>query len=44
MEHGTESVLSSTIVTELKQRNIDFDDKASDTDISQTSYAPTLLG
>lgn len=44
MEHGTGSVLSSTIVTELEQRNIDFDDKASDTDISQTSYAPTLLG
>ena len=43
MGHGTESVLSSTIVTELEQRNIDFDDKASDTDVSQTSYAPTLL-
>lgn len=43
MKHGTESVLSSTIVTEFDQRNIDFDDKASDTEISQTSYAPTLL-
>ena len=43
MEHGTGSVLSSTIVTELVQRNIDFDDKASDTDVSRTSYAPTLL-
>ena len=43
MELGTGSVLSSTIVTELEQRNIDFDDKASDTDVSRTSYAPTLL-
>ena len=43
MEHGTRSVLSSTIATELEQRNIDFDDRASDTDISRTSYAPTLL-
>ena len=43
MAQGTGSVLSSTIATELEQRNINFDDKASDTNVSQTSYAPTLL-
>ena len=43
MGQGTGSMLSSTIVTEHEQRNINFDDGASDTDISQTSYAPTLL-
>ena len=43
IEQGTGSVMSSTIVTDFEQWNIIFDDKASDTDISQTSYAPTLL-
>lgn len=43
MISGMESILSDTMATEFEQRNIDFEDKASDTGISQTSYAPTLL-
>ena len=43
MTLGTQSILSDTIVTDFEQRNIDFDDKSSNTGISQTSYAPTLL-
>ena len=40
---GTASNLSDTVATEFEQQNIDFDDKASNTVKSQTSYAPTLL-
>ena len=36
--------LSDTIATDPQQRNIDFDDHASDSGVSQTSYAPTLKG
>ena len=43
MTLGTKSILSDTIVTDFEQLNIDFDDKSSNTGISQTSYAPTLL-
>ena len=43
MESGMESILSDTMATEFEQRNIYFEDKASDTGISQTSYTPTLL-
>ncbi len=37
------SILSDTVATEFHNQNIEFDDTASDTGISQTSYAPTLL-
>lgn len=43
VENSMGSILSDTMATEFEQRNIDFEDKASDTGISQTSYAPTLL-
>ena len=43
MTLGTRGILSDTIVTDFEQRNTDFDDKSSNTGISQTSYAPTLL-
>ena len=36
--------LSDTIATDPQQRNIDFDDHASTSGVSQTSYAPTLKG
>ena len=36
--------LSDTIATDPQQRNIKFDDLASDSGLSQTSYAPTLKG
>ena len=36
--------LSDTIATDPQQKNIDFDDLASDSGLSQTSYAPTLKG
>ena len=42
MTLGTRSILSDTIFTDFEKRNIDFDDKVSDTG-TQTSYAPTLL-
>ncbi|KAL8829824.1 MAG: hypothetical protein Q9170_006004 [Blastenia crenularia] len=35
--------LSETVVTDVQSRNIDFQDNASDSGISQTSYAPTLM-
>ncbi|KAI4240284.1 MAG: hypothetical protein L6R40_005220 [Gallowayella cf. fulva] len=35
--------LSETVVTDVQCRNIDFQDNASDSGISQTSYAPTLM-
>ncbi len=37
------SILSDTVATAFHNQNIEFDDNASDTGISQTSYAPTLL-
>lgn len=43
MEEGIASILSDTVATGFRHQNIDFDDDASDTGISQTSYAPTLL-
>lgn len=43
MESAMGSILSDTMATEFEQRNIDFEDKASDAGISQTSYEPTLL-
>ena len=41
---GTVSLLSDTIATDIKEPNIHFDDDASDSGVSQTSYAQTLLG
>ena len=35
-------VLSATVATDIQNWHVDFDDKASDSGISQTSYAPTL--
>lgn len=43
MEESIASILSDTVATDFRHQNIDFDDNASDTGISQTSYAPTLL-
>lgn len=40
--NGTE-ILSETIVTDVQNGNVFFDDKASDSGLSQTSYAPTLM-
>ena len=37
------TTVSDTVATDFEQRNIDLDDTASDAEISQTSYAPTLL-
>jgi len=43
-DHDREStVLSDTIATEYKEPNIQFDETASHSGVSQTSYAPTLL-
>ncbi|KAL8852606.1 MAG: hypothetical protein Q9221_002486 [Calogaya cf. arnoldii] len=36
--------LSETIATDVQNWNVRFDDKASQSGISQTSYAPTLMG
>ena len=41
---ATVGVFSDTIATDPQQKNIDFDDRASDSGVSQTSYAPTLRG
>ncbi|KAL8952125.1 MAG: hypothetical protein Q9222_001937 [Ikaeria aurantiellina] len=35
--------LSDTVVTDAPSRNIDFQENASDSGISETSYAPTLM-
>ena len=43
-QDGLASCLSETIATDSEQSNIDFDDRASDSGVSQTSYAPTLRG
>lgn len=43
MKEGTTSVLTDTVATDFHPRNIDFGHNASDTGLSQTSYAPTLL-
>ncbi|CAF9921052.1 MAG: hypothetical protein ALECFALPRED_001699 [Alectoria fallacina] len=40
---GIASILSDTVATDFQHGNIEFDDNTSDTDVSQTSYAPTLL-
>ncbi|KAL8644672.1 MAG: hypothetical protein Q9226_007647 [Calogaya cf. arnoldii] len=40
----SELVLSETIATDVQDCNVSFDDKASQSGISQTSYAPTLMG
>ena len=40
---GTVSLLSDTIATDIKESNIRFDDGGSDSGVSQTSYAQTLL-
>ncbi|CAD6593370.1 MAG: hypothetical protein ASARMPREDX12_007113 [Alectoria sarmentosa] len=40
---GITSILSDTVATDFQHRNIEFDDNTSDTGVSQTSYAPTLL-
>lgn len=41
---GRSEVLSETIATDAQNRNVDFDDRASESGLSQTSYAPTLMG
>ena len=38
-----ESVMSETIATDFKTPNIDFEETSSDSGISQTSYAPSLI-
>lgn len=45
VQEGIQSILSDTVATNFQQQhqNIEFDDNASDTGISQTSYASTLL-
>ena len=43
MKEGTTSIISDTVATNFQCENIQFDDNASDTGISRTSYAPTLL-
>ena len=40
---GDTEVLSETVATDVRSRNIDFDEKASESGFSQTSYAPTLM-
>lgn len=42
-KEGTTSFMSDTVATDFQHPNIDFDDNTSETGISQTSYAPTLL-
>lgn len=39
----TESVISETIATDFKTPNIDFEETSSDSGISRTSYAPSLI-
>ncbi|KAG8529093.1 uncharacterized protein KY384_005728 [Bacidia gigantensis] len=41
---GTVSLLSDTIATNLEEKNIHFDEGASDSGVTQTSYAQTLQG
>ena len=39
----TETVISETIATDFKSHNIDFEEKSSNSGMSQTSYAPSLV-
>ncbi|KAI4141993.1 MAG: hypothetical protein LQ341_003351 [Variospora aurantia] len=41
--HTGSAILSETVATDVRTWNIDADDRASDSGISQTSYAPTLM-
>lgn len=41
--HSGSEVLSETVATNIRNWNLDFDDKASDSGFTQTSYASTLL-
>ena len=43
-DEGSSAILSNTVVTNSQNHTVDFDDKASDSGLSQTSYAPTLMG
>ncbi len=43
MSLDTKSILSDTVATDFQNQNIEFEDNVSDTDFSQTSFAPTLL-
>ena len=45
IDHQTSGsvVLSETVATDVQNRNVDFDDEASESGSSQTSYAPTLM-
>ncbi len=40
---ATESVISETIATDFKIHNIDFEETSSNSGMSQTSYAPSLI-
>ncbi|KAL8723101.1 MAG: hypothetical protein Q9181_007356 [Wetmoreana brouardii] len=41
--HSGSEVLSETVATDIRNSNLDFDDKLSDLGFTQTSYASTLL-
>lgn len=43
-QEGKSVVLSQTIATDFKETHIEFEDSASNTGLSQTSYAPSLEG
>ncbi|KAL8869007.1 MAG: hypothetical protein Q9174_004597 [Haloplaca sp. 1 TL-2023] len=42
-DNASGTVLSDTIATDAQDRNVKFDDRASQSGMSQTSYAPTLM-
>lgn len=44
VQDGGSTILSETIATEYKEPNIQFDEGGSNSGLSETSYAPTLLG